>query len=648
MLDQIFGLGTSNIKLYTNTNKIRLEKGVRQGDSISPKLFTACLENVFRGLNWTSKGIPINGDRLTNLRFADDVVLFSESLQELQLMVEELRTASSNVGLEINLSKTKVMFNRNVEILPIMTENVALDQVDRYIYLGQLISIHRNREPEVRRRVALGWQAFGRLNNVWRSKLPLCLKRKVEYKTIQQIDFTSAKMMKKLDKKNQTGDAPEPLTQYDKGNCQISKILKDQRSSDQLRRELAALNVKVGIDLQPVFTSKKLDQVLDFNEQKPPIINNNCIVYSFKCDLCDASYLKKMENSKEIDLETALNLRQTIFGQSNFVTGLEWLKSGFKFRKEHNLSFGLDVKKANLKAPMMCVQAYILKHLFFAPQNKGRSHYYNGPEEDHTSIAESLNPDVVKQRKVLTAAITDIIWKSRVGQSNCVVGIPHEETYIQSQSTYQPDGITEQIKLFTFEDYKRLQEFISENSQAFEDGPGFLILLYSIVLTRTPKQISEDLCGEFHQLLQVVSTRQSNQALVNLLLTGVATPFIHNGKILEGNTHVRSLNGIISRSEFGFLIWCNDNAVVRELGSRLKTPFLPIWITCCNDQYGILFNHNIDLVRDHKAEYFFKLFFYNSSQHVEKLATLTIDSRHNEIMEEDNELVPLQCLISTK
>ncbi|KAG1652893.1 putative uncharacterized transposon-derived protein F52C9.6 [Nymphon striatum] len=178
MLDQIFGLGTSNIKLHTNTNKIKLEKGARQGDSISPKLFTACLENVFRGLNWTFKGIPINGDRLTNLRFAEDVVLFSESPQELQLMVEELRTASSKVGLEINLSKTKVMFNRNVEIQPIMTGNVALDQVDRYIYLGQLISIHRDWEPEVRRRVALGWQAFGRLNNVWSSKLPLCLKRK--------------------------------------------------------------------------------------------------------------------------------------------------------------------------------------------------------------------------------------------------------------------------------------------------------------------------------------------------------------------------------------------------------------------------------------------------------------------------------------
>ncbi|KAG1664810.1 Serine/threonine-protein kinase Sgk3 [Nymphon striatum] len=155
MLDQIFRLGTSNIKLHNNTNKIGLEKGVRQGDSISPKIFTACLENVFRYLNWTSKGILINGDSLTNLRFADDVVLFSESPQELQLMVEELRTASNKVGLEINLSKTKVMFNRNVEIQPIMTGNVALDQVDRFTYLGQLISIHRDWEPEVRRRVAL-------------------------------------------------------------------------------------------------------------------------------------------------------------------------------------------------------------------------------------------------------------------------------------------------------------------------------------------------------------------------------------------------------------------------------------------------------------------------------------------------------------
>ncbi|KAG1672167.1 Cell death activator CIDE-A [Nymphon striatum] len=39
----IFGLGTSNIKFHTHANKIRLDKGVRQGDSISPKPFTVSI-----------------------------------------------------------------------------------------------------------------------------------------------------------------------------------------------------------------------------------------------------------------------------------------------------------------------------------------------------------------------------------------------------------------------------------------------------------------------------------------------------------------------------------------------------------------------------------------------------------------------------
>ncbi|KAG1710481.1 Serine/threonine-protein kinase stk11 [Nymphon striatum] len=116
-------------------------------------------QNVMSSLNWTSKGIPINGDSLTHLIFVNDVVLLSEFPQELRLMVEELRTANK-VGLEINLSKTKVMFNRNSVIQPITTGNVALNQVDRYNYLRQLISIDRNWVPEVRRRVAQGLASF--------------------------------------------------------------------------------------------------------------------------------------------------------------------------------------------------------------------------------------------------------------------------------------------------------------------------------------------------------------------------------------------------------------------------------------------------------------------------------------------------------
>ena len=43
--------------------------------------------------------------------------------------------------------------------------------------------------------------------------------------------------------------------------------------------------------LHLVFVSKKLEQDLKPTEIKPPIVNQQCIVYSFSCDLCDADYV---------------------------------------------------------------------------------------------------------------------------------------------------------------------------------------------------------------------------------------------------------------------------------------------------------------------------------------------------------------------
>ena len=58
--------------------KIRIKRGVRQGDTISPKLFTATLESIFRRLNWENKGVKIDGEFLSNLRLADDILLCTE------------------------------------------------------------------------------------------------------------------------------------------------------------------------------------------------------------------------------------------------------------------------------------------------------------------------------------------------------------------------------------------------------------------------------------------------------------------------------------------------------------------------------------------------------------------------------------------
>ena len=51
------------------------------------------------------------------------------------------------------------------------------------------------------------------------------------------------------------------------------------------------LSRKIGISLQPVFISKKLDEQLKPREAKPLMVNQQCVVYSFSCDLCDAGYV---------------------------------------------------------------------------------------------------------------------------------------------------------------------------------------------------------------------------------------------------------------------------------------------------------------------------------------------------------------------
>ncbi len=39
-----------------------------------------------------------------------------------------------------------------------------------------------------------------------------------------------------------------------------------------------------------------------------------------------------------------------------------------------------------------------------------------------------------------------------------------------------------------------------------------------------------------------------------------------------------------------------------NLGSRLKTPVLPIWVTWCGRSWGVLFNPNRDLMKSYQAE----------------------------------------------
>ena len=66
---------------------------------------------------------------------------------------------------------------------------------------------------------------------------------------------------------------------------------KDQESANIVKTQLKDLSVKLQTIVQPVFTSCKIAQEFPTSEPTPQLIDQQCVVYNFKCDHCDAGYV---------------------------------------------------------------------------------------------------------------------------------------------------------------------------------------------------------------------------------------------------------------------------------------------------------------------------------------------------------------------
>ena len=113
------------------------------------------------------KGIKLSDateDCLTNQRFADEVLLFSTSLDKLQEMLCEFKTSTEAVGLGIHPDKTKILSNQDtMKAKEITVDNIKIEILEKKAsarYLGQKITFEEQETEEIKNRLKAAWAAF--------------------------------------------------------------------------------------------------------------------------------------------------------------------------------------------------------------------------------------------------------------------------------------------------------------------------------------------------------------------------------------------------------------------------------------------------------------------------------------------------------
>ena len=92
-------------------------------------------------------------------------------------MLQELLDESRRVGLKMIIAKTNVMI---VDNTPINVNNALIENVDGYVCLGQHYSLkEKNQDKDIQRRIVVGWAAYTKHRDIFKSNLVICLKRQV-------------------------------------------------------------------------------------------------------------------------------------------------------------------------------------------------------------------------------------------------------------------------------------------------------------------------------------------------------------------------------------------------------------------------------------------------------------------------------------
>ncbi|KAK3563912.1 hypothetical protein QTP86_004847 [Hemibagrus guttatus] len=158
------------------TEEFKVEVGLHQGSALSPFLFAMVMdqlsEEVRQESPWT-------------MMFADDIVICSESREQVEENLERWRFALERRGMKVSRSKTEYMcVNEREGSGTVRLQGEEVKKVQEFKYLGSTVQSNGECGKEVKKRVQAGWNGWRKVSGVLCDrKISARLKGKV-YRTV--------------------------------------------------------------------------------------------------------------------------------------------------------------------------------------------------------------------------------------------------------------------------------------------------------------------------------------------------------------------------------------------------------------------------------------------------------------------------------
>ncbi|KAK3568739.1 hypothetical protein QTP86_016296 [Hemibagrus guttatus] len=158
------------------TEEFNVEVGLHQGSALSPFLFAIVMdqlsEEVRQESPWT-------------MMFADDIVICSESREQVEENLERWRFALERRGMKVSRSKTEYMcVNEREGSGTVRLQGEEVKKVQEFKYLGSTVQSNGECGKEVKKRVQAGWNGWRKVSGVLcDQKISARIKGKV-YRTV--------------------------------------------------------------------------------------------------------------------------------------------------------------------------------------------------------------------------------------------------------------------------------------------------------------------------------------------------------------------------------------------------------------------------------------------------------------------------------